>query len=157
MMVAQDPNVSMSENASVNVNDRGMQKGRGIETEIEVCEVEMEVGMERGEVEIGSLNGIVVMVVVLGEVIEDLVVRPGLAVSGVMDDMITEVHRLEMDRIHMLMVLREVAVEVGKIKECMMMDGVDHMDRDQVGEGMDLGQVLVVVEEGINTILEDNL
>ena len=156
-MVAQDPNVSMSENASVNVNDRGMQKGRGIETEIEVCEVEMEVGMERGEVEIGSLNGIVVMVVVLGEVIEDLVVRPGLAVSGVMDDMITEVHRLEMDRIHMLMVLREVAVEVGKIKECMMMDGVDHMDRDQVGEGMDLGQVLVVVEEGINTILEDNL
>ena len=157
MMVAQDPNVSMSENASVNVNDRGMQKGRGIETEIEVCEVEMEVGMERGEVEIGSLNGIVVMVVVLGEVIEDLVVRPGLAISGVMDDMITEVHRLEMDRIHMLMVLREVAVEVGKIKECMMMDGVDHMDRDQVGEGMDLGQVLVVVEEGINTILEDNL
>ena len=156
-MVAQDPNVSMSENASVNVNDRGMQKGRGIETEIEVCEVEMEVGMERGEVEIGSLNGIVVMVVVLGEVIEDLVVRPGLAISGVMDDMITEVHRLEMDRIHMLMVLREVAVEVGKIKECMMMDGVDHMDRDQVGEGMDLGQVLVVVEEGINTILEDNL
>lgn len=115
--------------------------------------------MERGEVEIGSLNGIVVMVVVLGEVIEDLVVRPGLAVSEVMDDMITEVHRLEMDRIHMLMVLREVAVEVevGKIKECMMTDGVDHMDRDQVGGGMDLGQVLVVVEEGINTILEDNL
>lgn len=113
--------------------------------------------MERGEVEIGSLNVIVAMVVVLGEVIEDLVVRPGLAVSEVMDDMITEVHRLEMDHIHMLMVLREVAVEVGKIKECMMTDGVDHMDRDQVGGGMDLGQVLVVVEEGINTILEDNL